>query len=70
MEKEINFEMSASDVIRLKLAYYLSCMELMREFSVNYPGLTIIDEPGQKEVESASLFDFMRPALQSAQNGQ
>lgn len=70
VEKEINFEMSASDAIRLKWAYYLSCMELMRDFSVNHPGLAIFDEPGQQEVESSSLFEFLRSATQSAQNGQ
>lgn len=70
VEKEINFEMSASDAIRLKWAYYLSCMELMRTFSVNHPGLAIFDEPGQQEVEASSLFEFLRSASQSAQNGQ
>lgn len=70
VEKEINFEMSASDAIRLKWAYYLSCMELMPDFSVNHPGLAIFDEPGQQEVESSSLFEFLRSASQSAQNGQ
>lgn len=70
VEKEINFEMSASDAIRLKWAYYLSCMELMRGFSVNHPGLAIFDEPGQQEVESSSLFEFLRSASQSAQQGQ
>lgn len=70
VEKEINFEMSASDAIRLKWAYYLSCMELMHDFSVNHPGLAIFDEPGQQEVESSSLFEFLRSASRSAQNGQ
>lgn len=70
VEKEINFEMSASDAIRLKWAYYLSCMELMRDFSVNHPGLAIFDEPGQQEVESSSLFEFLRSAAQSSQHGQ
>ncbi|TMJ19963.1 MAG: hypothetical protein E6G92_09460 [Alphaproteobacteria bacterium] len=70
VEKEINFEMSASDAIRLKWAYYLSCLELMRDLSVNHPGLAIFDEPGQQEVESSSLFEFLRSASQSAQNGQ
>lgn len=69
VEKEINFEMSASDAIRLKWAYYLSCMELTRDFNVNHPGLAIFDEPGQQEVESSSLFEFLRSASQSAQNG-
>lgn len=70
VEKEINFEMSASDAIRLKWAYYLCCMELMTDFNVNHPGFAIFDEPGQQEVESSSLFEFLRSASQSAQNGQ
>jgi hypothetical protein len=56
VEKEINFEVSASDAIRLKWAYYLSCLELMSDFGVNHPGLVVFDEPGQQEIESASLF--------------
>jgi hypothetical protein len=70
VEREINFEMSASDAIRLKWAYYLSCMELMQDFNVNHPGLAIFDEPGQQEVESSSLFEFLRSASRSVQNGQ
>jgi hypothetical protein len=66
VEKEINFEMSASDAIRLKWAYYLACMELMPDFTANYAGHMIFDEPGQQEVESDSLFAFMRSASQSA----
>lgn len=69
VEKEINFEMSASDAIRLKWAYYLSCMELMKTFKVNHPGLTIFDEPGQQEVESSSLFAFLRTASRASQYG-
>ena len=42
----------------------------MRDFSVNHPGLVIFDEPDQQEVESFSLFEFLRSASQSAQNGQ
>ena len=70
VEKEINFEVSASDAIRLKWAYYLSCLELMSDFSVNHPGLVVFDEPGQQEIESASLFDFLRSAAQCSAHGQ
>ena len=51
VEKEINFEVSASDAIRLKWAYYLSCLELISDFSTNHPGLVVFDEPGQQEIE-------------------
>ena len=70
VEKEINFEVSASDAIRLKWAYYLSCLELMSDFSVNHPGLAVFDEPGQQEIESASLFEFLRSAAQCSAHGQ
>lgn len=70
VEKEINFEVSASDAIRLKWAYYLSCLELTAEAATNHPGLAIFDEPGQQEIEAASLFEFLRSAARSAANGQ
>ncbi len=54
VEKEINFEVSASDAIRLKWAYYLACVELMDHFTVNHPG--------QQEIESGSLVEFLRSA--------
>jgi prefoldin subunit 5 len=70
VEKEINFEVSASDAIRLKWAYYLSCLELMSDFSANHPGLAVFDEPGQQEIESASLFEFLRSAAQCSAHRQ
>ena len=70
VEKEINFEMSASDAIRLKWAYYLSCLELMDAFQVNHPGLIIFDEPGQQEIETLSLSEFLRSAARSSDHGR
>jgi len=70
VEKEINFEISASDAIRLKWAYYLSCLESMGVFSVNHPGLVVFDEPGQQEIESTSLFEFLRSAAQCSTDKQ
>ena len=68
IEKEINFEISASDAIRLKWAYYLSIMQLAERVGTNQPivtnhsGILIFDEPGQQEIESTSLFAFMKDA--------
>jgi len=71
VEKEINFEISASDAIRLKWAYYLSCLELTDGFIINHPGFMVFDEPGQQEIDSHSLFEFLRSAAQcSAQRQQ
>ncbi len=70
VEKEINFEVSASDAIRLKWAYYLSCLELATDFSSNHPGLAVFDEPGQQEIEAASLFEFLRSAAHCSTRGR
>ncbi|QGN54236.1 hypothetical protein [Novosphingobium sp. Gsoil 351] len=70
VEKEINFEVSASDAIRLKWAYLLAAFELMRDRPTNHPGLVIFDEPGQQEIDSGSLFAFLKRSATAAQTGQ
>ena len=76
IEKEINFEISASDAIRLKWAYYLSIMQLAENVGpnqpvmTNHPGILIFDEPGQQEIESTSLFSFMKDAARTSQRGK
>ena len=70
VEKEINFEISASDAIRLKWAYYLACLELTASFATNHPGILVFDEPGQQEIETASLFEFLRSAAHCSERGQ
>lgn len=67
VEKEINFEVSASDAIRLKWAYLLATFELRRVHATNHPGLVIFDEPGQQEIDSDSLFAFLKRAGAAAQ---
>ncbi|MEQ1541180.1 MAG: hypothetical protein ABL926_02900 [Novosphingobium sp.] len=62
VEKEINFEVSASDAIRLKWAYLLATFELGSAHETNHPGLVIFDEPGQQEIDSGSLFAFLKRA--------
>ncbi|WP_231727201.1 hypothetical protein [Kordiimonas lipolytica] len=63
VEAELNFEMSASDGIRLKWAFLLSLFEFSGTKSANHIGLLILDEPGQQEVEDLSL----RALLEDAQ---
>jgi len=50
IEKEINFETSASDGIRLKWAYYLSLLSLSSSYRMNHAGLLVFDEPGQQQM--------------------
>lgn len=66
VEKEINFEVSASDAIRLKWAYLLATFELKLGHQTNHPGLLIFDEPGQQEIDSGSLFAFLKRAAAGA----
>jgi hypothetical protein len=59
IEKEINFEVSASDAIRLKWAYYLSMLSTSQRQMTKHCGLVIFDEPGQQEMEKPSLAAFL-----------
>lgn len=70
VEKEINFEISASDAIRLKWAYYVSLLEIMEAGGTNHPGLVVFDEPGQQEIEAESLYSLMRWSAQSLASDQ
>jgi hypothetical protein len=69
VEKEINFEVSASDGIRLKWAYLLATFELGHIHQTNHPSLLIFDEPGQQEIDSGSLFAFLKRAGVAAKAG-
>ncbi len=68
---ELNYESSASDLIRLKWAYQLGLMEVAREHaSCNHPGFLIFDEPRQQEVEQSSLGELFVRAAASGTSGQ
>lgn len=54
-EAELGFQMSASDSIRLKWAYYLGMFALGREFETAHPGFLILDEPRQQETQHVSF---------------
>lgn len=55
IEKDIGFEASASDGIRLKWSYYLSLLELDENYSTNHSGLVVFDEPGQQAANPVNL---------------
>lgn len=63
VEKEITFEVSASDGIRLKWAYYLSLLRSAGK--TNHAGLVIYDEPGQQEIDASSLYAFLQDGARS-----
>ena len=70
VEKELNFEISASDAIRLKWAYYLALMSLARRKRTNHPGIVIFDEPGQQEIEKVSFFELLKWSSETADSQQ
>jgi hypothetical protein len=59
IEKDIGFEASASDGIRLKWAYYLSLISLSQSFATNHLGLVVFDEPGQQQMKDVDLSTFL-----------
>jgi len=59
IQKEINLNLSASDGVRLKWAYYLALMAVARTHKTNHPGIIIFDEPGQHQMEQESLQNFL-----------
>lgn len=70
VEKELGYEISASDGIRLKWAYYLSLLFLSEVEKTNHAGMVIFDEPGQQEIAQSSLNAFLRDAAQYARGRQ
>ena len=67
---ELGFELSASDGIRLKWAYYLALMAVAGGPNGQHPGLVVFDEPGQQAVEEESLRSFFAAAGAIAEGRQ
>ena len=70
VEKEIGYEISESDGIRLKWSYYLAMMVLSLGQHTNHPALVIFDEPGQQEIEAPSLYAFLDYASRTTSGKQ
>ena len=71
VERNIGFEASASDGIRLKWAYYLALLEVSQQFSTNHVGMVMFDEPGQQQMKEVDLDSFLVQAAESVgQSGQ
>jgi hypothetical protein len=65
IEKDIGFEASASDGIRLKWSYYLSLLELDGKFQTNHLGLVVFDEPGQQAADPVNLTSLFQVAAEN-----
>ena len=65
VERNIGFEASASDGIRLKWAYYLALLEVSQRFPMNHIGMIIFDEPGQQQMREVDLASFLGRVAES-----
>ena len=63
--RDLGFEASASDGIRLKWAYYLALLEASQRFPMNHVGMLIFDEPGQQQMKDMDLSAFLAQAAES-----
>lgn len=64
--KDIGFEASASDGIRLKWSYILALMELSKMFETNHAGFAVFDEPGQQQMRELDLAAFLAASAKGA----
>lgn len=67
---ELEFDLSASDTIRVIWAYLHALLELARRYTINHLGLLIMDEPGQQQMKRVSLQQLIKRASTAAQFGQ
>ncbi|AFZ61171.1 hypothetical protein H6G54_29015 [Anabaena cylindrica FACHB-243] len=67
---DLQFNLSASDYIRIIWAYLLGLLEVSRQHETNHLGLLILDEPRQQSAREASIEAFLYRASLSQQYGQ
>lgn len=66
---EIDFELSASDTIRLKWAYQLGLLDVVMTSATNHPRLLVMDEPRQQEAAEVSVAGLFSEAALVASDG-
>lgn len=64
--KDIGFEASASDGIRLKWSYILALLQLSKRFETNHVGFAVFDEPGQQQMREMDLAAFFAASAEGA----
>ncbi|WP_028061198.1 SMC family protein [Candidatus Solirubrobacter pratensis] len=67
---DLDSDSSASDTVRLVWAYTVGLLEVARQHATNHPGLLVMDEPGQHEIEIDSLRALFRRVAASRQREQ
>jgi hypothetical protein len=67
---DLEFDISASDMIRTIWAYLNGLLELSREVPTNHLGLLVLDEPKQQETARVSFRELFRRAASTANHKQ
>ncbi len=67
---ELEFDLSASDGIRIIWAYLHGLLELSRIYSTNHLGVLILDEPRQQETRRESFAEFLKRASSASRYAQ
>lgn len=70
VNRELGFEMSASDAIRMKWGYYLALLDVALKFGTNHPCFIAFDEPDQQAIESKDVKSFLLEAAAFGSNAQ
>jgi hypothetical protein len=66
---DLSFDISASDTVRTKWAYFLGLAQVAATEPTNHPRLLVFDEPGQQEIDPVSLVALLRRASAMANTG-
>ena len=67
---DLEFNNSASDMIRTHWAFMVALIEVAREKATHHPGLLILDEPRQQSTDRTSFSELLKRASTAAKNHQ
>jgi hypothetical protein len=67
---DLQFDLSASDYIRVFWAYLLGLLEVSRNHETNHLGLLVLDEPRQQSARETNIQAFLQRASQAQEYGQ
>jgi hypothetical protein len=67
---DLEFNNSASDMIRTHWGYMLALLEVARTQTTNHPGMLVMDEPRQQSTDPRSFAQLLKRASLAGQYGQ
>lgn len=68
--RELGFDMSGSDAIRMKWSYYLALLDVAVRYGTNHPCFIAFDEPDQQAIESKDVRTFLLEAAKFGERAQ